>query len=138
VLPDAAAQEMLDTGMARIRAADYAAATSVLDDLVAYCTDYAEVHNQRAFASFLRGDYDAALDDLDRALALSPNHVAALSGKALTLSRSWQGARGAGGSARRAAAELLAQRTRLPGRAAGRGAVMPRLNPAPPCQPRSA
>ena len=83
--PDAAAQEMLDTGMARIRAADYPAATSVLDDLVAYCPDYAEGYNQRAFASFLRGDYDAALDDLDRALALSPNHVAALSGKALTL-----------------------------------------------------
>lgn len=83
--PDAAAQEMLDTGIARIRAAAYAAAASALDDLVARCTDYAEVHNQRAFASFPRGDYGAALDDLDRALALSPNHVAALSAKAPTL-----------------------------------------------------
>lgn len=83
--PDATAQKMLDTGMAHIRAADLAAAASVLDDLVAYCPDYAEGYNQRAFASFLRGDYAAALGDLDRALALSPNHVAALSGKALTL-----------------------------------------------------
>ena len=83
--PDAAAQEMLDAGIALIRAADYAAATAMLDGLVTYCPDYAEGYNQRAFASFLSGDYGAALDDLDRALALSPNHVAALSGKALTL-----------------------------------------------------
>jgi tetratricopeptide (TPR) repeat protein len=83
--PDASAQEMLDTGIALIRMADYPGATALLDDLVAYCPDYAEGYNQRAFASFLGGDYGAALDDLDRALALSPNHVAALSGKALTL-----------------------------------------------------
>ncbi|KIQ68444.1 TPR repeat protein [Wenxinia marina DSM 24838] len=30
-------------------------------------------------------DYEAALDDLDTALALNPDHVAALSGRALTL-----------------------------------------------------
>jgi tetratricopeptide (TPR) repeat protein len=34
---------------------------------------------------FIRQDFDAALDDLDKALERQPNHVAALSGKALTL-----------------------------------------------------
>ena len=57
----------------------------MLDDLVAYCPDYAEGFNQRAFAAFLAEDYAAALTDLDMALAIMPDHVAALSGKALTL-----------------------------------------------------
>lgn len=82
--PDARAQAMLDDGMARLRG-DYAGARDVLDDLVAYCPDYAEGWNQRAFAYFLMQDYAAALTDLDRALDLDPRHVAALSGRALTL-----------------------------------------------------
>jgi Flp pilus assembly protein TadD len=35
--------------------------------------------------NFLRQDFSAALPDLDRALALSPRHIGALSGRALTL-----------------------------------------------------
>lgn len=53
--------------------------------LIAYCPAYAEGYNQRAFVNFLRQDYQSALTDLDRALALSPNHIAALSGRALSL-----------------------------------------------------
>ena len=47
--------------------------------------DFAEGWNQRAFAAFLAEDYAAALADLDVALGIMPDHVAALSGKALTL-----------------------------------------------------
>ncbi len=83
--PDAAAQQMLDEGMQRRVAGDLVGAVTALDALVSYCPDYAEGWNQRAFANFLRGDYAAALPDLDRALALRPRHVAALSGKGLTL-----------------------------------------------------
>ena len=55
------------------------------DKLVEYCPNYAEGFNQRAYVQFLRGEYAGALVDLDAALALLPNHVAAQSGRALTL-----------------------------------------------------
>ena len=83
--PDAAAQALLDDGMARREAYDFLGARDIFDELVNYCPDYAEGYNQRAFVSFLRQDYAAALYDLDMALAILPDHVAALSGKALTL-----------------------------------------------------
>lgn len=83
--PDAKAQSLLDEGMQRRLEADYAGSRAVLDELVTYCPDYAEGFNQRAFAAFLAQDYAAALTDLDVALGLLPDHVAALSGKALTL-----------------------------------------------------
>jgi tetratricopeptide (TPR) repeat protein len=83
--PDALAQAMLDEGMSRRAIYDFLGAREVFGRLVEYCPDYAEGYNQRAFASYLAGDFEAALSDLDRALAILPNHVAALSGKALTL-----------------------------------------------------
>jgi Flp pilus assembly protein TadD len=83
--PDARAQGMLDAGMGLIGTGDATAAEMVLGDLVAYCPDFAEGWNQRAFARFLAGAHEGALGDLDRALALDPAHVPALSGKALVL-----------------------------------------------------
>jgi tetratricopeptide (TPR) repeat protein len=83
--PDGQAQALLDEGMRLIRALDYDASEAVLGDLVGYCPDYAEGWNQRAFARFLKGAFDGALGDLDRALAIDPRHVPALSGKALVL-----------------------------------------------------
>lgn len=83
--PDEAAQALLDQGMSARRSFDFLRATERFDRLVEYCPDYAEGYNQRAFVNFLREDFDAALIDLDEALARSPRHVGALSGKALTL-----------------------------------------------------
>lgn len=83
--PNEQAQAMLDRGMTRRRSFDYLGALADLDALVAYCPEYAEGYNQRAFVNYLSGNYAAALVDLDRAIALSPNHIAALSGRALTL-----------------------------------------------------
>ncbi|EEE38602.1 TPR domain protein [Rhodobacteraceae bacterium KLH11] len=83
--PDAQAQSLLDRGMARREAWDLIGALDEFNALVEYCPDYAEGYNQRAFVNYLRQDYGAALVDLDRAIALSPNHVAALSGRALSL-----------------------------------------------------
>ncbi len=83
--PDAKAQEMLDKGMRAREVADFATAATALDALVAYCPDYAEGHNQRAFVAFLTFDFQTALTRLDRAIELSPNHVAAISGRGLTL-----------------------------------------------------
>ena len=83
--PDDRAQALLDEGMDRRIGYDYAGSRAVLDELVTYCPDFAEGWNQRAFAAFLAQDYAAALADLDVALGIMPDHVAALSGKALTL-----------------------------------------------------
>jgi tetratricopeptide (TPR) repeat protein len=83
--PDTVAQDLLDRGMTLIRAGDQPGARQLLDELVAYCPDWAEGWNQRAYAAFLMQDYAAALPDLDRALAIDPEHVPALSGRALTL-----------------------------------------------------
>ncbi|MFV1495972.1 hypothetical protein VWY34_10175 [Phaeobacter sp. JH20_02] len=83
--PNAQAQALLDRGMTRRSAFDFLGALEAFDRLVAYCPDYAEGYNQRAFVHYLRRDFGAALTDLDRAIALSPRHVSALSGRALSL-----------------------------------------------------
>lgn len=82
--PDEVAQEMLDSGMRKRGSFDWLGAQSDFDRLVTYCPDYAEGYNQRAFINFLRGDYDAAIPDLTRALELSPTHTGALTGRALS------------------------------------------------------
>ncbi len=83
--PDEQAQALLDRGMSARASYNFVEALDAFDRLVAYCPDYAEGYNQRAFVNFLRQDYATALVDLDLAIARSPRHVAAISGKALTL-----------------------------------------------------
>lgn len=83
--PDEAAQAILDRGMTRRAAYDLLGALAEFDRLIAYCPDYAEGYNQRAFVNYLRQDFARALPDLDEALKRSPRHIAALAGKALTL-----------------------------------------------------
>jgi Flp pilus assembly protein TadD len=83
--PDAAAQEVLDAGMAARNSYDFIRAHAEFTRLTDYCPEYAEGWNQRAYISFLREDYASALPDLDRALGLQPRHVAAQSGRGLTL-----------------------------------------------------
>lgn len=83
--PDEAAQALLNRGMTRRSGFDFLGALEDFDALVAYCPAYAEGYNQRAFVHYLQRDFAAALRDLDQALVLSSNHVAALSGRALSL-----------------------------------------------------
>ncbi|SHG58704.1 hypothetical protein SAMN05444003_0036 [Cognatiyoonia sediminum] len=83
--PDQKAQALLDEGMRLISTFDFDGSKAVLDELVAYCPDYAEGYNQRAFAQFLAKDYDGALADLDRTLEIIPNHIGAISGRGMTL-----------------------------------------------------
>ncbi|WP_296420705.1 tetratricopeptide repeat protein [Pseudooctadecabacter sp.] len=83
--PDALAQGMLQEGVALLRMGDTNASRAALSELIDYCPDYAEGYNQRAFAAFLSGDFEGALVDLDRAIGLRPQHLGALTGKALTL-----------------------------------------------------
>lgn len=79
--PDDWAQDLLDTAMRKIRQSDFTKAEELLDELIAYCPDYAEGWNQRAYARFLQKKFDAALDDIRETLAREPAHFAALSGR---------------------------------------------------------
>jgi Flp pilus assembly protein TadD len=83
--PDETAGAMLDRGVGLMQRGELLLAAKVLDGLTVYCPDWAEGWNQRAFVAFQAGDFANALTGLDRALALDPRHVAALSGRGLTL-----------------------------------------------------
>lgn len=83
--PDEPAQELLDEALGLRRVGDYLSAIKILDRLIAYCPDYSEGHNQRAFMYFLVQNYEAALFDVDNAVLKNPRHLGALTGKALIL-----------------------------------------------------
>lgn len=83
--PDEVAQEILHRGMGRRASYNFAGAIEDFDRLIAYCPHYAEGYNQRAFVNFIRQDYAQSLEDLELALQLLPDHIGALTGKALTL-----------------------------------------------------
>ncbi len=83
--PDARALSLLQEGQRAREGYDFAGAREIFDDLVDYCPEYAEGYNQRAFASYLQQDYEAARVDLERVMDLDPRHVPALAGLALTL-----------------------------------------------------
>lgn len=82
--PDAKAQALLDRGMEKRAGFDFMGALEALDALVAYCPDYAEGWNQRAFVHFLRQDFPSAREDLTMAKSINPRHVGVLTGLALT------------------------------------------------------
>ena len=83
--PNEQAQAVLDRGMQKRASFDLAGAISDFNILIDYCPAYAEGYNQRAFVRFIQRDYPSALTDLERALELSPGHIAARAGLALTL-----------------------------------------------------
>ena len=82
--PDDKAQKMLDVGIVTLRSGNYVSAANIFTALVDYCPNYVEGYNQRAFAYYLSGNFEAALPDLARALEIRPRHLGALTGKALT------------------------------------------------------
>ena len=82
--PDAQAQDLLDRGVRYLQRGQFQTSEQLLSELVTYCPDYAEGWNQRAFARFLDGNFDGALEDLDRTLELEPRHFGALTGRGLT------------------------------------------------------
>lgn len=77
--------EAVAEAMRRREQYDWNRAREILDRVVTDAPDYAEGWNQRAFIRFLQQDLDGALEDVERTLALEPQHFAALSGQALIL-----------------------------------------------------
>ena len=57
-------------------------AITMLDAIVELHPDFAEGWNRRAYAYFLKDDYERALGDIRRTLALEPKHFKALEGMA--------------------------------------------------------
>src|SRR5512134_3108917 len=60
-------------------------ALKLLDTVVELAPDYAEGWNRRAYVHYMQSDYERALGDLRRVLALEPNHFKALDGLAQIL-----------------------------------------------------
>ena len=61
----------------------YEEALADFDQVVAADPNYAEGWNKRANAEYLRGNYDAAVQDIRRVLSLEPRHFGALAGLGL-------------------------------------------------------
>lgn len=85
--PDAEAQAMLNAARAQRDQGDLSASIDTLTGLIGICPGFAEAYNQRAFSEFLAHRDAASLKDADQVLALVPDHVGAMSGKALVLMR---------------------------------------------------
>jgi tetratricopeptide (TPR) repeat protein len=80
---DATSLALLKTAEAAQLEFDYGHALEALYDMVKHQPDFAEGWNRLAYALFLANSYDAALDALDKAIALEPMHYAALAGKGM-------------------------------------------------------
>lgn len=65
-------------------------ALQLLDAVVELAPDYVEGWNRRAYVYYLQSNYENAIGDLRRALALDPNHFKALEGLARILRESGQ------------------------------------------------
>jgi tetratricopeptide (TPR) repeat protein len=66
--------------MSRRSSYDFEAAEEAFDQGDRRRPNYAEGWNQRAFVRFLRDKDDGALSDLEKAVALEPDHFGAWSG----------------------------------------------------------
>jgi tetratricopeptide (TPR) repeat protein len=84
---DARSLALLKTAEAAQIEFDYGHALEALYDMVKHQPDFAEGWNRLAYALFLANSYDAALDALEKAIALEPMHYAALAGKGVILIR---------------------------------------------------
>lgn len=83
--PNGEAGRLMGQAQERRRRYDPAGALRLLDELVGRVPDWAEGWNQRATVRFEMGRFDESLDDIEKVLALEPNHFGAMAGQAVIL-----------------------------------------------------
>lgn len=76
---------LLERGRRALRKGDPKAALEHLTALTDHAPDFAEGWNARATAFYALGQYGPAISDVQRTLALNPNHFRAMSGLAAML-----------------------------------------------------
>lgn len=74
---------LLERGSEAIQAQDYILAVEHLTALTDHAPDFAEGWNARATAYYLNGDLGLSIADIERTLALNPQHFGALAGLGL-------------------------------------------------------
>ncbi|MBB5515406.1 tetratricopeptide (TPR) repeat protein [Rubricella aquisinus] len=74
---------LLERGTEAIQDEDYILAIEHLTALTDHAPDFAEGWNARATAYYLNGDLGLSIADIERALALNPQHFGALAGLGL-------------------------------------------------------
>jgi tetratricopeptide (TPR) repeat protein len=81
----ATADLLLERATSATQAGRYDLALKLLGTTLELQPDFADAWNERAFVHYLKNNYQRALGDLRRALALEPNHFRALDGLARIL-----------------------------------------------------
>lgn len=74
---------LMRDGVKNLNEDRYPEALAAFDEVVARDPNYAEGWDKRANAEYLLGNYDAAVRDIRRVLALEPRHFGALAGLGL-------------------------------------------------------
>lgn len=82
---DAALDKQLEGGIRALSAEDYTRAIHEFSQLIAAQPEFVEGWNKRATAYYLRGEFRAALLDIEETLRREPRHFGALSGWATML-----------------------------------------------------
>ena len=78
---------LLQRGITAEKAGLLDLASDFYGDVIEFAPDFAEGYNRRAGLEFARGDYNAALEDLNQVLSLQPRHFGALAGLGMVLER---------------------------------------------------
>jgi tetratricopeptide (TPR) repeat protein len=76
---------LMERSLKAMAASNPELALKLLDAVVELAPDYAEGWNRRAYVYYMQSDYERAMGDLRRVLALEPNHFKALDGLAQIL-----------------------------------------------------
>jgi tetratricopeptide (TPR) repeat protein len=73
---------MMEAGNKAITSGDYTKAVELFTRVTEQLPDYAEGWNKRATAHYMKGEYQAAIEDINKTLSIECRHFGALSGLA--------------------------------------------------------
>ena len=82
--PSRSLQSYIDSGRAKMKAKNYAAALAELSEGISHYPDSADLYNHRGLVHRNLGDFQNALKDLDKAIALKPDTGALFSNRGNT------------------------------------------------------